>query len=265
MYTFYSDQKKETPISSIYQDPFSVRYGYARANETQEADDLGQDFLAFEIKDKSLVFAVCDGVSLSFCGDLAARFLSEKLMRWLGELPTEDFQNEKLVKEKLTQYLTELKGQGTEAIRRHRLPTALPPILKEVLEEKRTKGSETMFFCGRIDIDDVITKKATVFLASSGDIRLRAWNALGEIKEQTTIVPETKKRWSTKDGLIGGEISTVTGVELGDVRRVAVYSDGFAAIDGLAAIPPTDQLQILVKKSLQSPYSDDLSFLDMAW
>ncbi|SFF06594.1 hypothetical protein SAMN05428981_11416 [Bacillus sp. OV194] len=265
MYTYYSDQKKETPVSSVYRDPFSIRYGYARSSETQEADDSGQDFLAFEVKDRSLVFAVCDGVSLSFCGDLAARFLSGKLIQWLGELPADEYRDEAGVKEKLASYLTELTVEGTETIRKHRLPNFMPPILREVLEEKRTKGSETMFICGRIDMADEMTSQAGMFLASSGDIRLRVWNSSGEVTSDGKMQPETKKRWSTKDGLIGGDIHTVTGQSFGEVRRIAVYSDGFSAIDGLKQLPSTDQLQILVKKSLQSPLSDDLSFLDIAW
>ncbi|MDN4526473.1 hypothetical protein [Fictibacillus fluitans] len=264
MYTFYSDQKKETPVSSLYRDPFSIRYGYARANETQEADDFGQDFLAFEVKDRSLVFAVCDGVSLSFCGDLAARFLSEELLQWLGSQTAEELKDESFIKEKLTEHLGELTAKGTDAIRRHRLPGSMPPILREVLEEKRTKGSETMFLCGRIDMTDHITREARVFLASSGDLRLRLWGEAEEISNPD-ITPDTKKRWSTKDGIIGGEIQVVTGSMQHNIRRVAVYSDGFSAIDGLKKLPATNQLQILVKKSLQSPLSDDLSFLDIAW
>ncbi|MGG1574550.1 PP2C family serine/threonine-protein phosphatase [Fictibacillus sp. NRS-1165] len=265
MYTYYSDQKKETPVSSVYRDPFSIRYGYARSSETQEADDSGQDFLAFEVKDRTLVFAVCDGVSLSFCGDLAARFLSEKLIRWLGELPADEFNDEAAVKEKLAFYLAKLTEEGTETIRKHRLPASMPPILREVLEEKRTKGSETMFICGRIGMADEMTNQARVFLASSGDIRLRIWDSSEEVTAKGEMMPETKKRWSTKDGLIGGDIHTVTGQSLGGVHRIAVYSDGLSVIDGLKQLPTTDQLQILVKKSLQSPLSDDLSFLDIAW
>ncbi|RXZ00777.1 hypothetical protein [Fictibacillus sp. S7] len=264
MYTFYSDQKKETPVSSVYRDPFSIRYGYARANETQEADDFGQDFLAFEVKERSLVFAVCDGVSLSFCGDLAARFLSEELLQWLVSQTPEELKDGSLIKEKLTEHLGELTAKGTEAIRRHRLPGSMPPILREVLEEKRTNGSETMFLCGRIDMADDITHKAHVFLASSGDLRLRLWGEAEEISNPH-ITSDTKKRWSTKDGIIGGEIQIATGSTLKDTRRIAVYSDGFSTIDGLNTLPSTDQLQILVKKSLQSPLSDDLSFLDIAW
>jgi hypothetical protein len=266
MFSFASDQRVETPITHTVQEPFSFRYGYARAGETQQAGDPGQDYLAFHVQDKTFTFVICDGVSLSFCGDLAAQFLADNLLEWLRRVPQEEFQNKERMADALNSYLYRLVEEATEAVREYSLPRSLPPLLRDVLEEKRRNGSETMFVCGRIDITDEWAGNAHVFLAWSGDLRIRMWNQETEISSFPINYTNSQQCWSTRDGLVNGGVHVLTSSDIGQpVNRLVIYSDGFCDIDSLAALPSTARLQDLMNKSFSSPTSDDISFLDIAW
>lgn len=263
MASFACNQLEETPITILYSEPFSIRYGFARSRETQMDHDKGQDYLSFETNGNSVSFVICDGVSLSFCGDLAAHFLSEKLLSWLNGLSEEELGNGDL-KASLNSYLQGLTEEATSAIRRHKLPRSLPPLLRDVLEEKRAHGSESMFVCGRIDIVDQASGEARVVIASSGDIRVRLWNHQEEECRSHGAAGHTGQRWSTNKGLISGELNhfCTAGKAL---RRLVVYTDGFAVLDSYPNMPSTGELQSLLKESFEKPASDDISYLDITW
>lgn len=266
MFSFASDQKTETPITSVYQERFTFRYGYARAGETQQADDIGQDYLAFHVENKSFQFVLCDGVSLSFYGNIAAQFLATKLLTWLRSVSVEEARDERTMAVALNAYLDGLVEEATEIVDAYRLPRALSPLLRDVLEEKRKNGSEAMFVCGRVDIVDDWSKQANVFLACSGDMRVRLWDGIQEISCFPYDEEDRHQRWSTKNGLVSGDIKTASSSGMGQpFNRMFVYSDGFAAIDSLRSIPKTERLQNLMVESFSSPTSDDISFLDIAW
>lgn len=266
MFSYKCNQKEETPITLLYEDPFTIKYGYARASETVQMNERGQDYLAFQGDGKSISFVVCDGVSLSFFGDVAAEFLAGKLLNWLVSLSNNELQKKEDSLLKLTGYLNGLVKEGSEKIANYRLPSSLPPLLKDVLEEKRKNGSETMFVCGRIDIENHITNKANIFLAWAGDIRIRFWKNDKEIQPQITKELNTNERWSSKQGLIPKELKGFSAADADDwINRIAVYSDGFASIDSLPVIPGKERLQRLMRKSHEMPTSDDLSFIDISW
>lgn len=266
MFSFASDQKTEIPITSVYQERFTFRYGYARAGETQQADDIGQDYLAFHTEEKSFQFVLCDGVSLSFCGNIAARFLATKLLVWLRSVSVEEARDEHAMAAALDAHLTQWVDEATEMVNAYRLPRALSPLLRDVLEEKRINGSEAMFVCGRVDIIDDWSKQANVFLACSGDLRVRLWEGTQEIFCLPYDKGDQYQRWSTKKGLLSGSIKTASSIGMGQpFNRMLVYSDGFAEIDSLRSIPRTERLQNLMTESFSSPTSDDISFLDIAW
>ncbi|AMA71853.1 MULTISPECIES: hypothetical protein [Aneurinibacillus] len=266
MFSFTSDQKLETPITHIYQEPFSFRYGYARAGETQEANDLGQDYLVFRVENKKFTFVLCDGVSLSFCGNIAAQFLATKLIEWLCGIPKEEIQQKNDMTAALDRYLEQLINEATEVVEKHELPRPLSPLLRDVLEEKRRNGSETMFVCGRVDILEEWSNQAHVFLAWSGDLRIRLWDGWTEITHCSGFSVNTQQRWSTKNGLIHGGVNVMTSREVNrPLDRLTLYSDGFFVLDSLDVLPSTDRLQEMMCQSFSSPTSDDISFLDVAW
>ena len=70
MVKYILSQKKETVLQDKKTNHFSYRYSYVRAKETQDLNECGQDFLAFQDNGISFIFALCDGVGLSFHGEI---------------------------------------------------------------------------------------------------------------------------------------------------------------------------------------------------
>ena len=77
----YAPQDRELPVSDGGGGGFAWRYAYARAADLIAMDEGGQDYLALRWADGVVAFSLCDGVSLSFYGDLAARRLGHELVR----------------------------------------------------------------------------------------------------------------------------------------------------------------------------------------
>ncbi|MFC7393144.1 hypothetical protein [Scopulibacillus cellulosilyticus] len=266
MFSFLCDQRSETPIKRLYEDPFSCLYGYARSNETQQHNDVGQDYLIFKIDERSCSFVLCDGVSLSFCGDIAAKFLSHKLMDWLKRFQLKDLQQKDMMKQRLETYLNEIVDEATDLVEKQPLPRSMPVLLRDVLEEKRKQGSEAMFVCGRVDMISPMTNEANIFLAWCGDSRIRLWEKEEEITSILRHDLNDKQRWSTKRGLVNGDVQTFVSSDVDRlIDRLAVYSDGFHIIDQFKEIPSIEFLPYYMSKSLDSPASDDISYLDLLW
>ena len=68
-------QSSETAVQTAQRDVFAYRCAYRRSADTRTTDDLGQDYLTFYERENTFAFALCDGVSQSFYGGLAARML----------------------------------------------------------------------------------------------------------------------------------------------------------------------------------------------
>src|SRR6266508_1024083 len=77
----------ETPLQSKHDGPFEYWHAYSRSADSRASGDTGQDYLTFHVYDGRFVFALCDGVSQSFYGDLAARLLGDMLVNWLAADP----------------------------------------------------------------------------------------------------------------------------------------------------------------------------------
>lgn len=75
----------ESWVQVVRGQALAYRFAYARSADTRASGDVGQDYLAVREGPQTLVFALCDGVSQSFYGDLAARYLGDALVAWLGE------------------------------------------------------------------------------------------------------------------------------------------------------------------------------------
>jgi len=258
-------QDKETLVQTVRCSSFAYRFAYSRAAETRAVDDSGQDYLVVWEGDKTFIFALCDGVSQSFYGDLAARHLGDALVTWLGRhLPPT--MNPEAIRAALTVYLRDLTGPVTERVQRHSLPPDIPPLLRDVLEEKRALGSESTFVCGRIDLPGDDFPAGRLVLAWMGDSRMRLW---GEEHERTADlggVFETAQRWSSRRGPVGGEPNIyVVPLEQEKLRisRLMAYSDGLAALDTWDRGPSNYAVQDLVTRANEAATSDDISFLEV--
>src|SRR5579885_2646318 len=143
-------QDRETPARLERADWIAWRYAYARAAETAGAGELGQDYLAFAVDETAFVFALCDGVSQSFYGDLAARLLGDALCDWLAAAGS-IAHDRAAVAHELTAHLEELTGEATRSLANQPLPETVPRRVRDVLVQKRGLGSESTFVCGRIE------------------------------------------------------------------------------------------------------------------
>ncbi|UOY91678.1 hypothetical protein MUG87_14425 [Ectobacillus sp. JY-23] len=249
-------QEQETPICQIEKHSFMCRYTYRRAKETQLVNDIGQDYFSLLIQEGTLVFALCDGVSLSFCGDVAARYLGDILLDWLQGMT---WDNEDKIKQSLVTYLEKATETGTKIVNMHPLPHSVEGILRDVLEEKRLQGSEAMYVCGRIDVKNGKTK---VMIAYQGDSRFRLFKDTTELHiPQETF--HTSGRWSSRTGCVGGD-PHICIWEGNVINRIVVYSDGLARLDDVDVIPSDTQLESLILQSEAAPVSDDLCLLDIS-
>jgi hypothetical protein len=250
-------QSRETEATLVQRAAFAYRCAYARSTESRLADDNGQDYLTLREDETALAFALCDGVGQSFFGDLAARQVGEALVDWLWQrAPTaDDAQSLRLA---LTRRLNALAPEVAAQAQSISLPDDLSPLVHEVLEQKRQKGSHTTFVAGRIDM--TTQRLVLVWL---GDSVLRFWGTGGrERSAELGDTFRTESRWSSQSGVIGAV--NVFLAPLTDVTRVVAYSDGLAAAaDSLAASPANEQLDAVISDLAVSPTSDDISLLEV--
>lgn len=251
-------QDRETPPRVQEAERFRWVYAYARASETREADEVGQDCLVVDPSDAGLAFALCDGVSQSFFGDLAASALADALVEWMARAVPVGAEREE-VAASLGVMLRRLCGPVSEEVAAFPVPGGLAPMVAEVLEEKRLLGSESTFVCGRLHLPGPACPDGQLFLAWLGDCRCRLWRGGREVEPLGPF--RTEERWSSVRGAVG----SAPHVHLGplDVERLVCYSDGLAALDRHPTPPGPEGIQRLLEEAGRSPTSDDVSYLDV--
>lgn len=245
---------------------FSYRYACARSADSRTYNDPAQDYLGFQTGEASFLFTLCDGVSQSFFGDLAARMLGNALMQWLISLPSA--QEKAQLQNNLEQHLRRLSLEANEAVKNFALPASIPPLLREVLEEKRDKGSESTFIGGRIDLPSKNLPRGRFLTVWMGDSRLRIWRQNQEISQQLGGEFLTTQRWSSKHGIINGKPYVYFSPLFNEdntpiISRWQIYSDGFSSLDNIQAVLSNDHIQELMIQSAHTPQSDDISYLEI--
>ena len=101
-----TDQSQQLPLTTVIGERFSYRFAFDRSADSIKANEPGQDYIAIIAADDRIAFVLCDGVSQSFYGDLAARILGDQLVTWLWENGTNHIQNQSLLTAYLSQFLT---------------------------------------------------------------------------------------------------------------------------------------------------------------
>ncbi|MDQ0243745.1 serine/threonine protein phosphatase PrpC [Bacillus fengqiuensis] len=263
----FTDQQGEVLLQEKKLGPFTYRYAYARSADSRSEDEAGQDYLMFRCAEDSFVFAVCDGVGLSFNGDMAAKFLGKKLCEWLESERIDAGLDQCDLQHELTQFLNSLIPEASLMINRFEIDSQIQGFHREVLEEKREHGSETTYICGRIDISHDPSRENRLLLAWQGDSRLRMW---GEEGEQTHLLGNrflTKQRWSTSKGPVGGEPNVfVTRLSNdGVLNKLLIYTDGLSELDRLSYSPTSEKLHDHIQLANEKPGSDDLSLMEIGW
>ncbi|MCY9692047.1 protein phosphatase 2C domain-containing protein [Paenibacillus alginolyticus] len=260
------DPRIETPLQQIM-GSFHIRYSYYRAAETRLAGDSGQDYFVWKQQKNSFIFALCDGVSMSFFGEIAAQLLGDFLIDCLSIEELNGYEDHLLLQKKLQQLLHDYTFHASEQVSKYQLPKGIPNVLNEVLEEKRVLGSETTFVCGRIDLPDSSHPNGKIMLAWLGDSRLQIWDS----EKELNVLGETfisSERWSTKRGCIGHEPHVLIRPLItpsNQINRIVAYSDGLTILDDLPHILDNELLQVQIIKAAMNPTSDDISLFEVGW
>lgn len=231
----------------------TLTYLYDRSRDSKQSNAPGQDFIAFRYTDQRLTFAVCDGVSQSFYGDLAARFLGERLVVWLDELPA--FEGEFAAD--VDGVLRAWTDEATRLVQAKPVNPNLAPMIRDALERKRENGSETMFVAGVLDVE-----QHRLAVCWMGDMRLWLWDSAGNPVDLPGAEWLTRERWSTRVGPKNGDPRTAI-VLLDNVARITIHSDGVGSHAPELASITLDSLNRLARELEQSPASDDVSILDI--
>jgi hypothetical protein len=262
MSSFTSDQNKDSFITFAEERRAYIRFLYARARDSRLHGGEGQDYLAWRYMGNVLAFVICDGVSGSFFGNLAAKFLGSKLLDFLldSESWLDTVQDASGLRNKVKECLNAWREEGQREIEKVTLPDTMPPLQKEALEEiKEQHGSETVFIGGRLSFDKTLEQETgRLTLIWMGNAQARVYGPDGRQIEITGGRWHDSDRWSTKHG-----IKNQVHVWLQEgVSRVIAFSDGFVAPDNIDTLPD-HQLQERVGIHLLSPNSDDISFIDI--
>lgn len=250
------NQESDTPARREYIGAFALTYLYDRSRDSQQAGGRGQDFIAFWGDDRRLAFTVCDGVSQSFYGDLAARFLGEKLTAWLADLPFPA--DPETFRAALSAQLAAWQPEAEALVAAYPIRSELPPMLREALLRKRENGSESMFLA--VLIDQTAGQFAACWM---GDLRLRLFNAKGEEISLPEAHWEMRQRWSSRLGAKNGAPQVLI-MPLEGIARLTAHSDGFGSRADMLKRFTLESLNALADELLSLPASDDLSLLDVA-
>lgn len=254
-----------TPIVTINQDSDSparreitpramLTYLYDRSRDSKKSGTPGQDFIAFSFDARRIAFAVCDGVSQSFYGDLAARFLGEKLVAWLMACSA-PFGDD--LAANLDSVLRDWTGEASQLVQAKQPAATLPPMIRDALERKRENGSESMFVAGLLDL--AAERLAVCWM---GDMRLWLWDSNDQPVELPGAVWLTKERWSTRVGPKNGTPRTAV-LPLDDVARLTIHTDGVGNRASELQNISREQLNQLARELGAAPASDDVSILDI--
>jgi len=250
-------QDSDTPARREITPGAVFTYLCDRSRDSRQNNTPGQDFIAYSYTPDRIAFAVCDGVSQSFYGDLAARFLGEHLTAWLIGLDATlltSFDFGLALGERLSAWVAE----ATALVEAKLINPDLPPMVRDALDKKRVNGSESMFVAGLVD------RTTGQFAACwMGDMRLWLFDASGNAVDLPGAAWETRERWSTRLGPKNGAPRTAV-LPLEGITRMIVHSDGIGAHASRLSVISLEDLDALARDLSGEPTSDDISVLDIA-
>ncbi|MBE7120058.1 protein phosphatase 2C domain-containing protein [Bacillus cereus] len=257
MVKYILSQEKETVLQEKKSKHFTYQYSYVRAKETQDLNESGQDFLVFQDNGTNFIFVLCDGVGMSFHGEIAAEFLGMKLLNLFETFP----ETEQDISILLNEQLAKWKEEASEEIRSFQLPEETPWLLRDVLEEKRKQGSEAMFIGGKIELIPN-QDKVQVTMVTHGDSFVQLFQNQKNCSNVMKFERNIEKRWSTQRGIIGGELEVFSKIlSKEEVNRIVIHSDGLMSLMQYNF----EEVLTEIERAQCSPTSDDISYLDISW
>jgi Protein phosphatase 2C len=273
-------------ITSVH-DTLHVRLLSVRSQEAQIQELANQDYAQVRIQPDgySLCFCVCDGVGSSYKGDFAAQYLAKHLVQWMQTLNDLQVQASSIAIQ-LDAQLNLWARAAQEELLQVALPHGTPALVREVLEELRdTYGSETVFLCGRIDLNTRSTlsnaedtngaRPAQLLVCWMGNVTARllaeACSERDEDKSHRSEVSLTMlggdddrvARWSTLRGARGP--ITVWHRHLTRIEHLIIHTDGLNAIAQSLYNLDDQTWQSKTQQLLLLPSSDDMTALELRW
>jgi Protein phosphatase 2C len=241
-----------------------------RCREAEMQALVNQDYARVMVqRDTSfLCFCVCDGVGSSYRGDFAAHYLGERLVRWLQQWAEGDW-SLPAMKEQLGAQLVLWAEEAQQELLQQELPSELPKLVREVLEELRASyGSETVFLGGCLRIAPLSSQPADMvrsieaFFCWMGNVSARLFLSPDHV---ITLGAEDDRaaRWSTVHGSRGP--LTVLHIGPTQVERLLVYTDGLHKLDNVLTGLDQETLQDSIQQLLQAPENDDMTYFDIQW
>lgn len=258
-----SDQTRDTFAHAALGSGVRARLLYFRCQEARDQRLTGQDYARVAVRpgDGRIAFCVCDGVSSSFRGDFAARYLGAHLVDWLLALPEERAPITE-VASTLSDKLTQWADLAQQELLRQELPASTSPLVLEVLQELRlSHGSEAVFLAGLIE-PALTNARPRVLLCWMGNVTARLLPDVGR-DLSADLFRDDRNRWSTARGFRGQ--LNARALTLPSLAGLLVYTDGLAAIGSTLSDATDEQLQAAALAQLEQPDNDDMTLLDLRW
>ena len=247
-----------------------------RCRESREQSLPGQDYaiLISNPSGTSLSLCVCDGVGSSYKGNFAARYLAGCLVAWLQKLPALPRHSGKLIRP-LHSRLNQWAREAQQTLNDFAIAPGAPELVREVLAELRqTHGSETVFFCGRVDfVTPAASRSAFSRRVASPGAAQGVFLWMGNVAARLFITADRvidlgekkddAQRWSTARGRRGDLVAR--GLTLESFERLLIYTDGLRAIGDRLAVLNADELDAEIQNLLEQPANDDMTVLDIQW
>jgi len=251
-------QDQETPLQPLRGHPFTGHYAASRA-PAHRGPSLA--YLTWRQSERTLAFALCDGVATSFLGSLAARFLGNRLLDWLwSELPPGAGSEGLGIA--LADRLKAWAATASEIVAQYPLPGDLLGPERDALEARRHVGSECTFVCGRVDLPGEGLPQGRIALAWMGEERLRLWGRDHEHSADLPGGPALGQRWSSREGPLGGEPAAYVAPLQGEDALVGLLacSPGLTALDASPGAPSAQELTAAVAAA-----GADVALLEVWW
>lgn len=242
----------ETPTTSVLRSSYDYRYAYARSLDSRNEGDNGQDYLVILESETRLAFSLCDGVSQSFYGDIAARLLGEAIVEHLFYLGLDRTPAD--ITQDINDLMQSLVVPASKIIQEYKIPDNLPAMLQKALDTKRTLGSESTLVGGVANFES-----GKVVFAWLGDSNLRVWGPTGELSDTLGDTFLTEERWSSRKGPVG-KIHVFSG-STKTISRIAAYSDGLNRINERLRFDSPQNAEI--DEEIDKAGDDDISFFEM--
>ncbi|WP_268624625.1 protein phosphatase 2C domain-containing protein [Paenibacillus alvei] len=260
-------QASETLFREEIRSGWSYRYGYSRSAESRASGDTGQDYCTFAESDQSIVFVLCDGISMSYYGDFAARFVGDRLLEWLASLSRASLDASMLERE-LAVVLDTAAARARKELEDHSIPEHIQGMLREVLQAKKRQGSGTMFACGRVDLPSLSRPEGSIRFAWHGDLRIRLWQGAEETSDLLGDQFHTSHQWNSESGIVHGKAhiycASLQQGDIGNGGEVLLYTDGLHVLDFHNPVTPALLSQVIKQEALDAS-SDDMAFFHIRW